>query len=113
MSSLASWALCRIPTVLSAVVRCELRKVKERSRVEALGSDSYRRSGWEETFSASALPANSAEISAWAFDAEAGKAFELEGNHDVGGTLGDAVRVVELAYRGAVYGQGSREGRLG
>jgi hypothetical protein len=49
--------------------------------VEALGSGSYRRSGWEEPFSGSALPAGSSEIRAWAFDAEAGKAFELEGAH--------------------------------
>ena len=48
---------------------------------ESLGIDAYTRSGWQETFRPSAVPTNSTEITAWAFDVEAQRAFKLNETH--------------------------------
>jgi hypothetical protein len=53
---------------------------KRRDVVEALKADAYYKSGWERFFPPTALPAGATEIGAWAFDAEAGRAFELNGS---------------------------------
>ena len=40
---------------------------------------------WEKTFPASALPTGAESLTAWAFDAETGRAFQLEGTRGLGG----------------------------
>jgi hypothetical protein len=49
--------------------------------VEALGTDAYFRSGWQGSFSSSAVPEDSTEIVAWAFDANTRSAFKLYGTY--------------------------------
>ncbi len=41
----------------------------------------YSMSGWQKVFSADSLPKSNLKISAWAFDAERGKAYKLNGLH--------------------------------
>ncbi len=49
--------------------------------VEALGTEAYLRSGWQGSFSSNAVPEDSTEIVAWAFDADTKRAFKLYGTH--------------------------------
>jgi hypothetical protein len=39
--------------------------------------------GWQKTFGASELPPGASRLTAWAFDAQTGKAFKLEGARDL------------------------------
>ena len=48
---------------------------------DELSIDAYTRSGWQESFRPSAVPANSTRITAWAFDVEAQRAFKLDETH--------------------------------
>jgi hypothetical protein len=59
--------------------------MKERPDIpEATGRDAYLLSGWEESFSLSAVPAEgSTEIAVWAFDADAERAFKLNNTHEL------------------------------
>ncbi len=57
------------------------KRPNRRDVADAMESRFYRFSGWQETFSQSALPSGSTRVSAWAFDADAGKAFELDGTN--------------------------------
>jgi hypothetical protein len=41
--------------------------------------------GWQKSFGAGELPPGASRLTAWAFDAQTGKAFRLEGAHDIGG----------------------------
>jgi hypothetical protein len=41
--------------------------------------------GWQKTFGAGELPPGASRLTAWAFDAQTGKAFRLEGTHDLKG----------------------------
>jgi hypothetical protein len=40
--------------------------------------------GWQKSFGAGELPPGASRLTAWAFDAQTGKAFRLEGAHDIG-----------------------------
>jgi len=46
-----------------------------------VGTDSY----WQQSFPAEALPAGASKVTAWAFDAETGKAFKLAETHAIPG----------------------------
>jgi hypothetical protein len=48
---------------------------------EALNESAYSHSGWRTSFSASELPPGPIKLEAWAFDANTGKAFKLDGAH--------------------------------
>jgi hypothetical protein len=68
------------PTLFGALGGADM--VKERPDVvKALGTDAYFRSGWQGSFSSSAVPEDSTEIVAWAFDAETKRAFKLYGTY--------------------------------
>jgi hypothetical protein len=41
--------------------------------------------GWQKSFRADELPPGASRLTAWAFDAETGKAFKLAGEHEIGG----------------------------
>lgn len=46
-----------------------------------LNNNKYIKSGWEKTLSSTKMPAYSTKITAWAFDANKGRAFKLNGVH--------------------------------
>jgi hypothetical protein len=56
-------------------------RVERPDIVEGLDDRSYILSGWQEYFRPSAVPANSTEITAWAFDVETERAFKLNDTH--------------------------------
>ncbi len=51
--------------------------------LQDLGNSAYHRAGWEKTFPVDRLPKDINKISAWAFDANTGKAFRLENTHNI------------------------------
>lgn len=59
------------------------RRSERNDVARALKDSSYSNSGWQKTFSSTGFPEGAVKISAWAFDANTGKAFKLNGTHTI------------------------------
>jgi hypothetical protein len=57
--------------------------IKREDVAKALKKDTYIKSGWQKTFSKEEIPADSINLNAWAFDANTGRAFKLNGTHSL------------------------------
>ncbi|MFB2973617.1 hypothetical protein ACE1CD_32035 [Aerosakkonema sp. BLCC-F183] len=58
-------------------------RIKREDVAKVTPKDAYSMSGWQKSFSASKLPKGQVKINAWAFDANTGKAFKLNGTQIV------------------------------
>jgi hypothetical protein len=60
-----------------------LARIQRHDVVKVYQKDFYLNSGWNKLLSEADIPKPAVEFSAWAFDAESGKAYKLEGRHSL------------------------------
>jgi hypothetical protein len=57
--------------------------IKRKDVAKSLKNNAYKYSGWEKFVAVDKIPKKARKIKAWAFDADTGKAFELNGNPSI------------------------------
>ena len=71
-------------------------KIPRESLVQIFNNPAYLNAGWAEKIDGKLLAKGQWEISAWAFDAKAGKAYKLDRNHPISKKNYSASRCYEV-----------------